>query len=118
LCFSTSFSSVPPDHSQCNGGVSISPSLNYRATNNVLAEYNGVERSPSAVQQVFKYFFVTFKLFQQRVENGHLTLSVVLSTGIAPSIRWPYNVFEKQQRYIVLTIQLRFKKYIAVTHNL
>uniref|UniRef100_A0A2S2PYV7 Voltage-dependent T-type calcium channel subunit alpha-1H n=1 Tax=Sipha flava TaxID=143950 RepID=A0A2S2PYV7_9HEMI len=43
--------SVPPDHSQCNGGVSISPSLNYRATNNVLAEYNGVERSPSAVQQ-------------------------------------------------------------------
>ncbi|KAF0761932.1 voltage-dependent T-type calcium channel subunit alpha-1H-like isoform X2, partial [Aphis craccivora] len=39
------------DHSQCNGGVSKSPSPNFRAANNMLSEYNTIERSPSTVQQ-------------------------------------------------------------------
>ncbi|KAL5240540.1 hypothetical protein ACI65C_007950 [Semiaphis heraclei] len=39
------------DHSQCNGGVSKSPSPNFRAPNNSLSEYNTIERSPSTVQQ-------------------------------------------------------------------
>lgn len=42
------------DHSQCNGGVSKSPSPNFRAPNNSLSEYNTIERSPSTVQQVIK----------------------------------------------------------------
>ncbi|XP_022162041.1 voltage-dependent T-type calcium channel subunit alpha-1G isoform X5 [Myzus persicae] len=39
------------DHSQCNGAVSKSPSPNFRAANNMLSEYNTIERSPSTVQQ-------------------------------------------------------------------
>lgn len=44
--------SAGQDHSQCNGAVSKSPSPNFRAANNMLSEYNTIERSPSTVQQV------------------------------------------------------------------
>jgi len=44
--------SAGQDHSQCNGVVSKSPSPNFRAANNMLSDYNAIEKSPSAVQQV------------------------------------------------------------------
>lgn len=40
------------DHSQCNGGVSKNPSPNFLTTNNILSEYNTVERPQSSLQQV------------------------------------------------------------------
>lgn len=45
------------DHSQCNGGVSKIPSPNFRSTNNMIPEYNAIERSPSSQQQVIILLF-------------------------------------------------------------
>lgn len=49
---------VYSDHVRCNGGVSKSPSPNLRTTNNAISEYNSIERSPSALQQVTHIFYL------------------------------------------------------------